>query len=386
MTRRILFLILAVALLAGSCSKEKNSFTIRGVITHAEGDSIYLQEVHPSAIKTVAETQINKKGEFKFEGTASIPTFYLLNLPGHNFIYLLVDSAENVVVEADAANFDRAYNVSGSPGSEQVKILDAHLKRTQFKLDSLESLEKIYRGNPDYDETRLQWAAKYDRVIEEQVEFSTNFVRENPFSMASVLAPYQKLSNDDPNYIINDLQVMKTAASALNAVYPQSEQVQALYNNTLTYVRQQQAARMKEFIEENGTNSPEIILPDVSGKDVALSSLRGKVVLLQFWAAIDRSSRIQNPVLVELYKKYKSRGFEIYQISVDENRAEWVDAIDADKLTWTNVGDMKGSVTATQLFNVQAVPFNYLLDRDGTIVSRNLTGPAIDKAIDKLLN
>ena len=260
------------------------------------------------------------------------------------------------------------------------------MKRTQFKLDSLESLEKIYRGNPDYDETRLQWAAKYDRVIEEQVEFSTNFVRENPFSMASVLALYQKLSNDDPNYIINDLQVMKTAASALNAVYPQSEQVLALYNNTLTYVRQQQAARMKEFIEENGTNSPEIILPDVSGKDVALSSLRGKVVLLQFWAAIDRSSRIQNPVLVELYKKYKSRGFEIYQISVDENRAECVDAVDADKLTWTNVGDMKGSVTATQLFNVQAVPFNYLLDRDGTIVSRNLTGPALDKAIDKLLN
>ena len=105
-------------------------------------------------------------------------------------------------------------------------------------------------------------------------------------------------------------------------------------------------------------------VPNAKGEKVALSSLQGKVVLVQFWAAVDKGSRIQNPVLVEAYKKYARKGFEIYQVSVDQSRAEWVDAIDQDKLTWTNVGDMEGSVSAVNVYNVQSIPSNYLLDKD----------------------
>ncbi|WP_346855112.1 TlpA disulfide reductase family protein [uncultured Draconibacterium sp.] len=384
MTYRVLFILIATVLILGSC-KQDNQFTIRGTITHAEGETIYLEELLTSSRKKIGETKINSKGEFKFEGVTGIPTFYLLKLTDHNFITLLVDSAETVVVEADAANLYREYNVSGSLGSSQVKELDVKLKQTRHKLDSLQSLNDLYDGNPEYDEIRPKWAAEYDTIVKEQIEFSTNFVQQNPFAMASVLALYQKFNNDDQHYIVRDLQVMRTAASALNSIYPQSEQVKALYNNTLQFVRQQQAAKMQQFIQEQGENSPEIILPDADGKEIALSSLRGKVVLLQFWAAVDRGSRIQNPVLVDAYKKYHSEGFEIYQVSVDENRSEWVDAIDSDKLTWTNVGDMEGSVMATRIYNIQSIPFNYLLDKEGAIVAKNLTGPALDKALAQLL-
>jgi peroxiredoxin len=179
---------------------------------------------------------------------------------------------------------------------------------------------------------------------------------------------------------------MKTAASALNSIYPKSEQVQALYNNALQIVRDKQSADMKKFIQEQGENSPEITLPAPDGTEVALSSLRGKVVLVQFWAAVDRASRIQNPVLVEAYNKYKRKGFEIYQVSVDVNRAEWVDAIDKDKLRWINVGDMEGSKLAAAVYNIQSVPFNYLLNEEGEIVAKNLRGPALDKALAQLLD
>lgn len=384
MTYRVLFILIATVLILGSC-KQDNQFTIRGTITHAEGETIYLEELLTSSRKQIGETKINSKGEFKFEGVTGIPTFYLLKLTDHNFITLLVDSAETVVVEADAANLYREYNVSGSLGSSQVKELDVKLKQTRHKLDSLQSLNDLYDGNPEYDEIRPKWAAEYDTIVKEQIEFSTNFVQQNPFAMASVLALYQKFNNDDQYYIIRDLQVMRTAASALNSIYPQSEQVKALYNNTLQFVRQQQAAKMQQFIQDQGENSPEIILPDADGKEIALSSFRGKVVLLQFWAAVDRGSRIQNPVLVDAYKKYHSKGFEIYQVSVDENRSEWVDAIDSDKLTWTNVGDMEGSVMATRIYNIQSIPFNYLLDKEGAIVAKNLAGPALDKALAQLL-
>ncbi|WP_297100481.1 TlpA disulfide reductase family protein [uncultured Draconibacterium sp.] len=382
MTYRVLFFLVAALLVLGGCKKEKE-FTIRGKITHAEDQTIVLEELHTNSLKKIAETKINKKGEFEISAMTGIPTFYLLKLNDQSFITLLVDSAETVTVEADAANFDREYNVEGSAGSDQVKLLDSKLKETRHKLDSLRSLENLYAGNPEYDNVRPLWAEEHDKIIEEQVEFSTNFVRENPFSMASVLALYQKLNNQ---FIVSDMQVMKTAASALNSIYPKSEQVQALYNNTLQFVRQQQSEEMRKFIQEQGSNSPDILLPDPDGNDVALSSLRGKVVLVQFWAAVDRASRIQNPVLVEAYNKYKRKGFEIYQVSVDVNRAEWVDAIDQDKLTWTNVGDMEGSKLAAAVYNVQSVPFNYLLNEEGEIVAKNLKGPALDKALAQLLD
>lgn len=385
MTYRVLFFLVTAMLLLGGCKKEKE-FIIRGTITHAEDQTIILEELHTSSRNKIAETKINKKGEFEISGMTGIPTFYLLNLNNKSFITLLVDSAETVIVEADAANFGREYNVDGSPGSAQVKLLDSKLKETRHKLDSIRSLDNLYKGNPDYDSVRPRWTEEYDSIVNAQIEFSTNFVRENPFSMASVLALYQKFSNEDPSFIVRDLQVMKTAASALNSIYPKSEQVQALYNNTLQIVREKQSAEMKKFIQEQGDNSPDIVLPNPDGEEVALSSLRGKVVLLQFWAAVDRGSRIQNPVLVEAYKKYKRKGFEIYQVSVDVNRAEWVDAIDQDKLTWINVGDMEGSKMAATVYNIQSVPFNYLLNEEGEIVAKNLKGPALDKALSHLLD
>ncbi len=385
MTYRVLFLWVATVLFLGSCNNNEQ-FTIQGKITHAEGETIYLEELLTASRQKIGETKINSKGEFKIKGTTGIPTFYLLKLSEENFVYLLVDSAETVTIEADAANMHRDYKVEGSLGSLQVRDLDFKLKQTRHKLDSLQSRFDLYEGNPKYNSVRPQWEEEYDKTMEDQIEFSTNFVKENPFSMASVLALYQKFNPADQNYIINDLQVMKTAASALNSIYPQSEQVQALYNNTLQYVRQQQASKMKQLIEEQGENSPDIVLPNPEGKDIALSSLRGKIVLLQFWAAVDRGSRIQNQVLVDAYKKYKRKGFEIYQVSIDQNRIEWVDAIDKDRLTWTNVGDMKGSVLATRVFNIQSIPSNYLLDKEGMIIAKNLSGPALDKALTKLLN
>jgi peroxiredoxin len=208
---------------------------------------------------------------------------------------------------------------------------------------------------------------------------------ENPFSMASILALYQKFDDKDQNFIVRDLQTMRTAASALNSIYPESEHVKALYQNTLQYLQEQQAAQVQKFIEEQGENSPEIVLPDPDDKEIALSSLRGKIVLLHFWAAEDRASRVVNPVLVEIYEKYKNKGFEIYQVSVDENRIEWIDAIDQDKLSWINVGDMKGSIHAVNVYNVQTLPYNYLLDEEGVIVAKDLKGPNLDRAISKLL-
>jgi peroxiredoxin len=204
----------------------------------------------------------------------------------------------------------------------------------------------------------------------------------HPFSMSSVLALYQKF--DDSNYVIQDLQSLKVAASALNTVFPKSEHVKALYANTIDLMNQEKNAKLKEYIAKNGVNSPDVTLPNSNGRNISLSSLRGKVILIQFWSAKERISRIQNQALVELYNKYKSRGFEIYQVSIDNDRNAWLNAIEQDGLSWTNVGDMKGSVTALNMYNVQQIPSNYILDKDGQIVARDIQGPTLDKAVAAL--
>ena len=382
MIQKVFSLLIILAVLLAGCSK-KNMFVIEGKITNASGKYIYLDELKLTVNQPVDSVKIDKNGEFQFNGNVSFPTFFLLKLSENNFITLLVDSVEHVQVYADAANFSREYAVVGSDGSRLVQELNNQLSITKHKLDSIRNLTVLYRTHNDYLEYKKGWDTEMGEIKKSQIEYSSDFVQKHPFSMASVLALYQKF--DDNNYVIQDLQSLKVAASALNSVFPESEHVQALYQNTLKLMKDEQNMKLRRIIEQAGANSPDIVLPNPDGKEIALSSLHGKYVLLQFWAAVDNGSRIQNPVLVELYKKYKGKKFEIYQVSIDQNRFEWVDAIDKDKLSWINVGDMKGSVGAVNNFNVQQIPFNYLLDPDGKIIAKNVQGPALNKLLGSLL-
>lgn len=376
-------MFVAGILMAG-CAKDENRFTVTGKVSHAEGETIYFEKLLVSSTQLLDSAKIDKDGGFEFKGTTNIPSYYLLKLNDNKFITLLIDSLDEVIVTADAVNFERDYHVEGSTGSVQVKKLTDHLNSTQKKLDSLQSLHNLYKGNNDYPEMKAQWEEEARKIREKQVEFSAQFVMDNPFSMASVLALYQKFGQQ--NYVINDLQTMRVAASALNSIYPESEHVKALYQNTVQLLKDDQSARLQQLIQEQGENSPEIVLPTPEGEEIALSSLRGKVVLLQFWAAVNRDSRILNEALVEAYNKYKNKGFEIYQVSVDNNRIEWVDAIDKDGLSWINVGDMEGSNQAVRNYNVQTVPYNYLLNEEGEVIAKDLKGQALDRALSRLLN
>jgi peroxiredoxin len=379
---RLLITGFITGLIAAGCSGDKESFSISGKITHAEGLTVYLEELHVSNAKVIDSVKINKDGEFKFKGKTGIPAFYILKLNPSNFITLLVDSVEQVVVRADAADFSRNYYVEGSPGSVQVKILRDHLAATRKKLDSLTNLNNMYRGHANYESLNREWNQLYDSLKHKQSEFTRQFVMNNPFSMASVYGLYQKY--DDNEYIIDDLHTMRVAASALNTIYPGSGHVQALYQNTLQLMKLENDAKLRQFVQEQGQNSPDIVLPNPDGKEIALSSFRGKVVLLQFWSALDRNSRIQNEALVEAYRKYRNKGLEIYQVSIDEDRPDWLEAIETDRLTWINVGDMEGSNRALMAYNIQKIPYNYLLNEEGEIIAQNLVGTNLDRTLAQL--
>jgi len=379
--KKIFPIVIALAAFTFACTKHEG-FVISGKITNAEGKYLHLDELKVSSSVPVDSVELRKDGSFKFTGKINYPNFYLLRLNEKNFVTLLVDTTEKITVIGDAANFSRDYIVEGSPGSLLVQELNNKLTKTKHKLDSISSRINVFRTHAEYRDTVIKWNHELDFIKQSQTRYSTDFVQKHPFSLSSVLALYQKF--DDSNYVVQDLQSLKVAASALNSFFPKSEHVKALYANTQRLMIEEKNNKLQQFIEKNGVNSPDITLPNYNGREIALSSLAGKVVLIQFWSALNRDSRIQNEALVELYNKYKSKGLEIYQVSIDTDRMAWLDAIKQDGLKWINVGDMKGSVTVTNYFNIKTIPSNYILDKDRRIAYKNLMGPALDQAIGKL--
>jgi peroxiredoxin len=134
-----------------------------------------------------------------------------------------------------------------------------------------------------------------------------------------------------------------------------------------------------------GAEAPEIAQPDPNGKIVKLSDMRGKVVMIDFWASWCRPCRMENPNVVKAYNKYKSAGFEILGVSLDKEKEKWEDAIKVDGLTWKHVSDLQGwSSQPAALYSVTSIPATVLLDKDGKIIARNLRGPALEEKLKEL--
>lgn len=376
------FFILFTAIIFASCT-DKTNYKIAGHISNAEGEYIYLDELKVTEAYPLDSAVIKRDGTFEFKGNLSHPTFFILRLSPNNFVTMLVDSAENITINADAANFGREYAIEGSVGSSYVQELNLKLSDTKHKLDSIRSIQLAFRNHPNYENRKKAFDAEYDSVRDAQISYSQNFIKNHPFSMANVLALYQKFN--DNSYVIQDLQSLQIAATALHSFYPKSEHVQALYNNTIELMKIDRSQKLQQFINEKGVNFPEITLPNAQGQDVKLSSLTGKCILLQFWSAADRNSRIMNPTLVEAYEKYRSKGFEIYQVSVDTDGDLWRKTIAEDNLSWINVADLKGSEQAVINFNIKTIPSNYLIDKEGNIVAKNLQGINLNRALSEML-
>ncbi len=385
---KTLSFVCSILLLIFSCSNKPAGFEIKGNLINAHSKTIYLDELTITNIKPVDSVVINKNGYFSFQGITSEPTFFLLRISRNNFITLLIDSLDNVSITGDFENLSQTYDIEGSKDSKLIKEL---LLKQNNSIAGIDSLNNIYRenmNNSDIDLIKAELEKSFINIISEHHQFLTSFIEDNTSSFSCLMALYQSL--DSRNFILtqeNDMKYFNMVDSALSALYPNSKHVKTLHANIIENKRKINYEKTGQTGVNIGDIAPEISLPSPDGDTISLSSLRGKYVLIDFWAAWCKPCRWENPNLVANYKKYNNKGFEIFQVSLDRTKDTWVKAIKKDNLTWYHVSDLKYWNSApAQVYNIYGIPANLLIDKKGKIIAKNLKGAALGKKLSEIFD
>jgi thiol-disulfide isomerase/thioredoxin len=253
----------------------------------------------------------------------------------------------------------------------------------------IQYLSKIFNDSihsPDFIRIKTGLDTAYKEIVNTHRAYTFNFILQNINSLSSLMALYQQIGPHhyllDP---VRDFRFYVMVDSSLNILYPESEAVRELHRQVVELQEQKRAGEMASLRLSKGSIAPEISLQDPEGDTISLSSLRGKYVLLDFWASWCSPCRGENPNLVNIYKKYHADGFEIYQVSLDRKRNDWLKAIEKDKLTWIHVSDLKmWNSVVVPIYQIGGIPMNFLLDPEGRIIDQNLRGNRLNEVLQEI--
>jgi thiol-disulfide isomerase/thioredoxin len=379
--------LLALVLIVSGC-KEKGTFSVNGVINGEKNKSIYLNRVDIDTPVLIDSSKINRKGNFRFKVKATGAEFYQLGYTTSNFVTLLAEPGQKINLVFKSKNLFECYSVSGSEGSEKLRTLDLTLSDTKRKLDSLKTIYSTASHEPGFDVKGPLLDAEYSKLIKEQRKKNIEFIINNVNSLVSIKALYQKFDPD--TYVLyesHDLQYLKIVTDSLTHHYPNSKQVQALARNFEREMNQLYMNKFEQLAKTLPQTKLDPDLKDISGKRIALSSLKGKFVLLAFWSVQSKDCIDENLQLKEFYKLYNKKGLEIYQINLDESESDWKSAVRFDELPWvsTREDDPRDPKNA-KLFNVKELPTNYMFDKEGNIIASNLHGRSLQLKLEQLFN
>ena len=361
---------LALILMFASCGeKAKNDdgkVDIAGKVEQVGEGMISLEKMGDSGWEIVAETKPDDKGNFSFEIEITQPDFYRLNFFGRQRNLVVLDD-EDITIEAAGTGPGGKFDASGSVEMDQLQ-----------KYDSLNNLfsEKVMEVNQIFNEARVgQNTEKMDslRLVFQQYE------KDFQASLKS------DLMQEEPTLAIFQVTASIPVDSDLSFHQEMLQKFQENFGDN-KYLREYATMVENESKLAIGAQAPEIALPNPEGDTIRLSDLRGKIVMIDFWAAWCKPCRMENPNVVRVYNKYKNKGFDVLGVSLDRSRDAWLKAIEADGLVWHQVSDLQYfNSVAAQKYNVQGIPFTVLIDEDGKIIAKNLRGKALEQKLAEVI-
>jgi thiol-disulfide isomerase/thioredoxin len=386
---------MAFALLLGSCGeaakdeKQKVSSSgsaISGELKNSNGDTLFLYNASQRDIQLLDSVVTDEQGKFELAPNLPYKGFYILEV-GRNtqsFATLILGPGDKIEFTADAKNVQYTWKVKGSPDTEHFwefnEYFVAFEKKRQPLMAQIDSMQKVFQYAVSMANNNQKKIDSLDKAIEapfnaiqsqlmtmqdDATTYVRGFVDKHPESFANI--PALRLLPPSDNIAWYEKTVL-----ALEAKYKDAPNVQLL-----------RGMYDKERKWAIGAEVPDITLNSPDGKPISLSSLRGKVVLLDFWASWCGPCRQELPNVVAAYKKYHDKGFEVFSVSLDDNANNWTDAIKKDGLVWPyHVSDLlKWQSPVVPLYEIQGIPKAILLDREGKIIAKDLRGDFLEKSL-----
>lgn len=361
---RIKFLLLLTAAITYSCSENSKQGTISGRLDHAGNITVYLQQISDGGEITIDSAKTDGSGAFSMKNPVKEADYYLLRTGQTNIIFLILYGGESVEITGDAKSMENTYTVNGSLDSRLIKEL------RQFDRRLTDSLNMVFSNYRQTDPAGADSAGRsletyYTRTMG---DYARNFVSTYPSSLASLSASkYLDQTKDMP--------LMEAMRDSLNKRLPGNKYVSD-FTGLINELK----------MLPPGSEAPDIKLKTPEGKELALSSLRGKVVLVDFWASWCAPCRRENPNLVRIYAKHKNEGFEILGVSLDDNANAWKNAITQDGLAWPQVSELKKwDSGVVKDYHIDAIPFSVLIDAEGKIIAKGLRAEDLELKIQQAL-
>jgi peroxiredoxin len=369
--------VLFSTVLLSACGKGKggggNAY-ITGTIKNGGEQTLYFEELTPEKINILDSVKLSKDGSFSIKKRAGAINYFRLRLGKEqqanmysspkNVIIFISDSSETLTIDADAAAMNSDFKVSGSDETDLLTEINNYLRTGEKTIDSL---NQIYQNTPEKF-NQAEGEKIFNDVTAKRTEWMKKFI-DSHLENFVVLQALPFLSPDA------DLPVFKKVNDALSKKYPKNGWVMNL------------GKRIEQLnFLANGTVAPDFTILTPEDKNISVKDFRGKYVLIDFWASWCKPCRAENPNVVAAYNKFKNKGFEIFGVSLDQNKEAWTSAIKNDGLIWKHGSDLKYWDSApAKLYNVSSIPYNVLLDKDGKIVAKNLHGEQLENQLAAVL-